>query len=59
MDRSFPRDGDLSIKSLLCALDKRSPFVPKEMHRRVGANKLNESQQLLEKAGTGVHLESP
>lgn len=59
MDWSFNLDGNLSIKSLLRALDKWSPFVPKEMHRGVGANKINESQQLLEKAGTGVHLESP
>lgn len=49
---------NLSIKSLLCALGKWSPFVPEEMHRGVGANKVNESQQLAEKGGAGEYLES-
>lgn len=56
---TFLLDGNLSVESLLCALDKWNAFVPKEMYRRVGANKVNQSQQVLGQADGGVHLESP
>lgn len=40
MDWSCLVDGNLAIKSLLCALGKWNLFDPKETHRRVGANKV-------------------